>query len=432
MSRVRVCSVVSLASLLLIGCAGVTEDAGGDGSPATLGSGWPQWGGARGDFRVDGADLTGSWADGGPYRLWQRDLGPGYSAIAGNDNRIYTMYREAEQDVVIALDPETGDKVWEFRYPGRTYEGNILQFGSGPNASPLVLEDRVITLGYGGMLHGLDPETGDRLWSHDLISGFGGTILEFGYSASPVLIDGLVIVPVGGKQHSVVAFAASDGSVVWASPPGSVSYATPILIEVEGQPQIVYFSADEVIGIDPGDGARLWSHPCENQYRNNATPPQWDERSGLLWAATQLDGGTRALKLSLVEGGTEVEEVWFNEEISIHFWNSTRIDDHVYASIGGQGSRFSAIELATGEIKWSEDGYSKVNAINTGDQLIFLDEGGHLGIARVSPDGFELLAETRISEDTTWTVPTLIGSRLYVRDTRRIMAFELGQPESVR
>jgi hypothetical protein len=122
-----------------------------------------------------------------------------------------------------------------------------------------------------------------------------------------------------------------------------------------------------------------------------------------------------------------VEQVWFSDEISIHFWNSVLVGHQVYASIGGEDSLFSAIELATGEIRWRVNGYSRINSIYTGDRLIFLDQNGRLGMARISPEGFELMAETRITDGSTWTVPTLVGTRLYVRDESRIMAFDLGE-----
>ncbi|HXV78195.1 MAG TPA: PQQ-binding-like beta-propeller repeat protein, partial [Candidatus Polarisedimenticolaceae bacterium] len=389
-------------------------------------AGWPQWGGPRGDFTVGTVGLADSWPPAGPPRLWRRDLGRGYSAIAARHGRLYTMYRDGLHDVVVALDAGTGETSWEHRYPGRVHPGNVTQFGVGPNAMPLALDDRVVTLGYGGMLNCLDAATGEPLWRHDLVADYDGAVPEFGYSASPVLLDGKVIVLVGGERQGVIALDPADGAVAWAGPPSSVSYATPIGIELDGQRQIVYFTADEVVGLDANDGAKLWSHPCVNQYRNNATPPQWDPRSALLWVATQLDGGGRALRLRRTEAGTAVEEAWFNDEIKIHFWNSVRVGDHVYASIGGQVTLLAAVELATGAIKWRERGYSKINAIYVGDRLIFLDEKGLLGMARVSPEGFDQLAETRISAGKTWTVPTLAGTTLFVRDDHSIQAFDLG------
>jgi outer membrane protein assembly factor BamB len=393
---------------------------------------WPQWAGPYGDFHTDSRDLAVSWPPEGPTRIWERPLGGGYSAITARGGRLYTLYRDGDQDVVVALRASTGETLWEHRYPGKTHPGNQLEFGSGPNAAPLVLEDRVVTLGYGGMLLCLDATSGEPLWRHDLIGDLAGEVLEFGYSASPVLIEDRIVVLVGGDRQAAVAFDPLDGSVVWRSEPRGISYATPIAIDLDGQRQIVFFSAEEIIGIDAATGRHLWSHPCVNRYRNNATPPHWHPRLRLLWVATQLDGGTRVLRLHRLGDAVEVEEVWSSSRISLHFWNSVRVEDHVYASIGGQAAIFAAIDMRTGEIAWRERGFSKINGIYADDKLVFLDEKGHLGVARVAPEGFELLAQTRLTEHKTWTVPTLVGTRLFVRDESRILALELGDPQKLQ
>ena len=54
---------------------------------------WPQWGGKNRDFIADAKDLAASWPESGPKRLWTKELGAGYSAIAYADDRLYTMYR---------------------------------------------------------------------------------------------------------------------------------------------------------------------------------------------------------------------------------------------------------------------------------------------------------------------------------------------------
>jgi outer membrane protein assembly factor BamB len=241
--------------------------------------------------------------------------------------------------------------------------------------------------------------------------------------------DGNVIVLVGGPQ-AVVAFRPEDGSVAWRSGPGSVSYASPLVIDVDGQQQLVYFSADEVIGLDASDGTRLWSHTCVNEYSNNATNAIWGE-DNLLWVATQLDGGARALRLDRADGATRVEEVWFSNKVSIHFWNSIRLGDTVYASIGSQASILAGIDVRSGEIRWRTRGFKQANLVQAGDKTVLLDEEGTLALVRLSPDGLEVLARTRLSEGQTWTVPSLVGTTLYFRDKETILALDLAAgPES--
>jgi hypothetical protein len=58
-------------------------------------------------------------------------------------------------------------------------------------------------------------------------------------------------------------------------------------------------------------------------------------------------------------------------------------------------------------------------------KLIILDEDGNLGLATVSPAGLKVLARAEVLARTAWTVPTLVGTRLYLRDRRMIRALDL-------
>lgn len=394
---------------------------------APVGAAWPGWGGPGGDFTVSTEDLAASWGPDGPVRAWSRELGEGYSGIAAAEGRLFTMYREGDRDVVIALDADDGETLWSRDYAAPTGPENVTQFGSGPNATPLVAGGRVVTLGYTGILAAWEVKTGEPLWRRDLVEEMGGRPLEFGYSASPILDEGRLIVLVGGAQQAVGAFDPDTGELLWGSPPGDVSYATPVAIDVGGQRQIVYLAPHEVVGIDASDGRRLWDHPCKNKYRNNATGPIWGQ-DGLLWVPTQGDGGARVLHLLRDGDETRVEEVWFDPKIAIHFWNSVRVGRHVYASIGPRASTLACIDVRTGEVLWQEDGFEQLNLLRVGDaRTLGLTADGMLVLLDLTPEGMRLLAQARIVDEVTWTPPTLIGTRLYVRDEESIRALKLGR-----
>jgi outer membrane protein assembly factor BamB len=152
-------------------------------------------------------------------------------------------------------------------------------------------------------------------WQHDLVKDFGGLVLKFGTAASPVAHDGKVVVLVGGEKMGVAAFNPADGKIVWQSEPLEVSYATPVLIDVDGQPQFVVMTAEEAVGIAADGGKVLWRHPCKHKYRNNCTDPLWGP-GNLLWVATQQDAGTRVLHLTQSGGKTQVREVWAGRQDS--------------------------------------------------------------------------------------------------------------------
>ena len=79
-------------------------------------SDWAQWGGPHRNFKSETKGLATTWPATGPRRLWQRELGEGYSAIAVERGMLFTMYRKGENEIVIALDAATGKTVWEYIY----------------------------------------------------------------------------------------------------------------------------------------------------------------------------------------------------------------------------------------------------------------------------------------------------------------------------
>ncbi len=421
-TRVTFCKGASafLVSVVLIvfasGCATATVD-----------HNWPAWGGPHGDFTVNAPRLSNGWPADGPPKIWSRALGAGYATIVCEDNTLYTMYRDGDNDTVIALDPDTGNTIWDYSYESKPYEGVKLrlEFGTGPNATPLILDDRLVTISFSARMHCLDRATGKLLWSHDLVHEFGGKVQEFGYATSPILHDGNIIALVGGEQHGVMAFNPDDGSVVWASGPHDISYSTPLVIDVQGLQQIVFFTSEEVVGIAADDGRFLWRSPCVNEYKNNAAPLIYKQDDRLLWVTTQMDGGTRVLRLTREGDGVSTEQVWFNDKIKIFHWNAVRRGDTVFASIGSQVTFLSAIDIRTGEILWRERGFHKANGLLADGKWIFLDENGTLAMARPTRDGLDLRASTPLTSKVSWTAPTLVGTTLYVRDKEQIIALDL-------
>ena len=414
----------SAGRLLLL--AGVTA---GALAPVTRGappsSTWPQWGGASRDFQVHATGLAEKWPADGPRRLWSRPLGEGYSGIVADSDRLYTMYRQGKDEVVIALHARSGETVWEHRYRAVPNDSQTAAYGQGPNATPLILGDKIITIGFTGVMHCLDLKTGKPLWSHDLVKRFNSRVQHYGYSNSPIAYKGTIITLVGGAGYGVIALNPSDGTLVWKSKPFDISYAAPILINVDGQDQVVFFSPTEVIGIDAGNGSYLWSHKVINFCRTNCTAAVWGE-DNLLWAATKGVGGTRVLKLTQRNGKTTVKEIWTNRKVRIYHWNAVRVGDYVYASSGGSKTLLSVVDVKTGEIVERQRGFASVNSIHADGKLILLDHGGKLALAEVSPKKIDIVSSVQLLDSVTWTPPTLVGDKLYIRDRRTIMALDLG------
>jgi len=386
---------------------------------------WTQWGGPHQDFTASSAGLADKWPEDGPKKLWRRELGEGYSAILVDGERLYTMGRVDGKEAAFCLNAKTGDTLWEHKYDTLIREGHIKQFGEGPRSTPLLSEGKLYTIGVSGKMHCLDAADGRVVWSHGLWDEYEGTFLEHGYSSSAFAYKDRVIVMVGGEGHSLIALNKNDGSVIWKKLDFGNSYSTPKLINLDGEDQLVCPMASEIVGIDPATGDLKWQIPFANQWKQNVSLPVWGSDNHLVISSPEI--GTKGVKLVRNGGETKVEELWSTPKVRFYHATPVRVGDYVYGSSGEMGTCFYvAVNVNTGEIGWRKRGLAKATTLYADGKLIILDEEGNLAIAKATPDDLDIMAKVPLLEETAWTVPTLVGKTLYVRDKTQIMALDLG------
>lgn len=387
-------------------------------------SDWTQWGGPNRDFTTTAKGLAATWPATGPRQLWSRPLGGGHSAIVTSGNTLYTMYSVGDQEVVIALAADTGKTVWEHKYEAPP-AGLNLEYGVGPHSTPILVGDLLYTVGATGKLFALDKKSGKVAWSKDMWKEFGGTKMDRGYSCSPIAYKNTIILMLGGEGQTLIAFNQKDGTVAWKNQTLDMSPASPILINVDGQDQLIAFLGKVVAGIDPNNGNLLWSHPHVTEWGLNISNPIWG-KDNLLFISSAYTGGSRVLKLTQKDGKTTAQEVWFHRRMRLHHGTAVRIDDYVYGSSGDFGPAFfAAVNVKTGEIAYQNRTFPKVNFVLADGKLIILDEDGNLALATATPKELKVVSKVSVLKNLAWTVPTLVGTKLYVRDRRTIAAFDL-------
>ena len=401
----------------------------------TMSASWPQWGGPTRNFVVDAKGLASSWPSDGPKKLWSRALGEGHSSIAADGGRLYTMYRPAgllsyvrrsQEEVVTALDANTGSTVWEYKYASPT-SGLDFSQGAGPHSTPLVTADRVFAASSRKEIFALNRTNGQVVWSHDLIKEYGARGPDRGYACSPLLYNGTIIMTMGAPGGALAAFDQKSGALVWKSGDVDFSPSSPIVIDVDGQKQLVYFAGDAVAGVDPANGRTLWTHPHKTDWGLNISTPIWSPADHLLFVSSAYSTGSRVLELRQSGGKTSVSEKWFSNRMRIHIGTAIRIGNYVYGSSGDFGPAFlTAVDVTTGNVVWQDRAFSRAQLLYADGKLVILDEDGTLGLATVSPQGLQVLAKASILENLSWTPPTLVGTKLFARDRKNIVAYELG------
>ncbi len=391
---------------------------------------WRQWGGPDRNFHLESAPLATSWPASGPEQIWSRPLGEGYSVV-DDDGTLYTMYRDGGDEVIVALNADTGETRWQHVYRAPSPDDGNFGFwlssgGHGPYSTPLIVGSRLFAVGANGQFHALDKKSGDVLWSHHLVEEFNMSGYS-AYASSPIAYGDNVILPVGGRGQGVVAFDRGTGAVAWKNQDFQLAPASPVLINVDGEEQIVVFGQQQLVGVDPRNGNLLWSHPHQTEYGLNISTPVWGD-GNLLFSSSAYNGGSRVVRLRREDGKTTAEELWFNNRMRVHFGNALRIGDLVLGTSGDFGPAFfTALNINTGEEAWRERSFGRSHMLYADGKLVIVDEDGEIALATLTARGLEVHARAEILTENAWTPPTLVGSRLYIRDRKNILALDLSE-----
>ncbi len=393
------------------------------GAAAATGD-WPQWRGPRRDDVSTETGLMKKWPKDGPKRLWvSEDAGLGYSGFAITGGKLYTLGLYDTEEKIICLDTATGKKVWEVTI-GSIYNNN---WGNGPRSTPTVVGGMVYALGGNGDLACVSAVDGKKIWNKSLTKDLGGKLQGWGYTESPLVDDGLVIVTPGGNKGAVAALDAKTGKVKWQTQevPEPAQYSSPIIAENGGQKQYVQLLMQSIIGISPKDGKLLWKSEFPGRTAVIPTPIYKD---GHVFVAAGYGAGCKLVKLS-TDGAAEV---YANKTMTNHHGGVVLYGNHLYGHSDAGG--WTCMDFLTGEEVWKNRGPGK-GALTIADGMMYClsESDGTVVLAEASPKAwnptsqFKLEAQSsqRKPQGRIWTHPVVAGGRLYLRDQEFISCYDI-------
>jgi outer membrane protein assembly factor BamB len=319
----------------------------------------------------------------------------------------------------VALDAASGREVWR-RPLGPFLESSV---GDGPRATPILDSGRVYAVGSRGDLWSFAAETGKPIWHVDLLAAFHAEKPIYGIASSPVIYKDLLLFnPGGAAGNSLVALDKETGRVRWASEDDPAAYSTPVVREIAGREQAVFFTGRGAVGLDPDDGKFLWRFDWETPGNANVlTPIVHDDH---LFLSSGYGTGAALIRIEKEGGGFRAVEVWRSFDFESHFSSPIFWQGHLY---GFSGSELTALDFATGETRWSQRGFQHgtVVGLDSG-RMIVLGYKCALALADLDPGGYrERSRAAPFSRARCLTVPTVSGGRLFLRNEREIVALDL-------
>jgi hypothetical protein len=421
--------------------------------PAAALSTWPHLRGPNYDAHAADEQLAASWPAEGPPILWSRELGQGYSGFVVAEGKAFTQVQQLSGQYLLCLDLATGAELWRLRYDWAWQHAGAYP---GPYASPTLSDDRVLFAAPSGLVGCADAASGELLWSRNLMREFQGKGAGFGFACTPLVEEGLVILPVGGKGASMVALGLQDGAVVWQAGDDQASYCPALPITWRGRRLVVGYLRNAVVLHDLKTGEVLARSVLSTDYDEHSAWPIYREphlflaapfRVGAQLLRLDADGESPLAPLERRFGGEglpaaqgiALKTVWSNRNFSNDVLSGVLHDDHIYGfdlrELQARVHRtsrgvFRCIDFQTGKERWATDKVGHASVLVADGKLVLLEDTGTLILARASAEGYDELARHALLPDqgVCWTPPTLWRGRLLVRNHQRALCVYVGDP----
>jgi len=116
--------------------------------------------------------------------------------------------------------------------------------------------------------------------------------------------------------------------------------------------------------------------------------------------------------------------VYENNRMCNHHSSSVLVGEHVY---GFNEQTLTCLDLRTGKVAWKQGRFGKGTVLVADGNLIVLGENGWMALAATNPQEYTEKSRFRYSEGRCWTAPVLAQARLYARDDRRVVCYDLRQ-----
>ena len=370
---------------------------------------WASWLGPTSDGKSAETGLLKSFPESGPEELWRVQLGSGFSGISVADGRAFTQFGRDGREFVMAVDAGTGRELWRFESGPDFAQGRSF----GPRASPVVDGERLYTISGFGKLVCSSVTDGREIWASNPYDTYRMRQHEEGHSPTPIVDGDRLIVAAG---NSVFAFDKSDAKLLWRALDEKINHSTPRLASIGDRQQLLVLTTQNFVGLDPENGAELWR--TEHAGVTIATPVVGPD--DLVFTGAAYGFGSQLTKVD----GNSARQVFRNNSLATHHATAIVRDGYLYGFHDRIGI-MKCVDFATGEEIWENRGRGKGKLIFADGQLIILTESGELLLAPATPDGFTPTAQTKILSGLSYTAPTLVDGRLYLRSDKEMVCISI-------
>lgn len=385
----------------------------------TMAAEWPQFRGPGGQGHAAQRGLPLEWDETRGIRWKSPVPGLGWSSPVVSETQVWvtTALDDGHSLRAVCLDRETGKLVHDVEVFQKADPGPIHSKNSHASPTPILDGERVY-VHYGAHGTACVTTAGQVLWRNDQLRynhmhGPGG---------SPVLFEDLLILSCDGTDvQFVVALDAQTGVIRWKTDrQGPMAYSTPLIVEVEGSPQLISTGGDQAVAYDPRSGRELW----RVRYDGYSLVPRPVAGLGLVFLCTGYNNPTlMAVRLGGLGDVTETHVAWTMRRGAPHNPSPVLLGEELYV-VSDRGV-LTCLDARTGKEHWQQrlEGAYSASLLAAEDRIYAQNEEGLTTVFAADKRAFRRLAANRV-EGRTLASLAAAGRALYLRTDTHVYRIE--------
>ncbi len=408
---------------------------------------WPEWRGVTGQGNSDATNLPVSWSEDSNVAWKVKIPGRGWSTPVIENGQVWVTTaidqlaskkeaarrRKASTNSqplrisesvslrAVGVDLRSGKIIRDIEVM-KVKDPQIIHILNSYATPTPIIEDGRLYCHFGPSgLACLDIKSGKVLWRNKTLR----VKHENGPGSSPVLWKNLLIVHCDGiDQQYIVAIDKNTGKQAWKTartgelhpnPQLKKSYATSLVVQVEGKPNVISPSADWVYGYEPNSGRELWKLKYGELGFSNASRPV--AGGGLIYACTgYMKAQMIAFRIEKRKNGFTPKVVWRYKKQVPNVSSPLLVGTEIYfASDNGVAT---CVDARTGKMHWTKRIGKKfwASPLYADGRIYFLGSDGRTVV--IAPgETYRKLAENKLDGEIYATAAAVDGALILRTDT---------------